>query len=238
VSNGRGAVVVCCDEGDVSAGWLARGLAERARDVTLVTTRSLLRSVRWTHTLDANGARTVVVLTDGRTLGDEETTTIVNRVARVPTEHLPIAAADRDYADQELHAIWLSWLSSGPRVLNRAKPTGLCGEGLSQAGWLVEAGRHGLPTARIVRAPGLEPDPDELRWEASLLVACGAAFGPPAVRHLAEGAVRLAQAVDADLLEVHLGRREEGPTVLGATALPDLRRGGDALLDHLAEVLP
>ena len=108
--------------------------------------------------------------------------------------------------------------------------------------WALRASRVGLRTCPVRlsgRPPGRPADP--LGDRAVVLVAAGAVFGPRWAAAVAEPCRALAADVGADLLEVRLDRADAtSPTdgcFAGATTLPDLRRGGEAILDHLAQVL-
>jgi hypothetical protein len=67
-----------------------------------------------------------------------------------------------------------------------------------------------------------------------VLVAAGAVFGAPAAESLVSGCRALASAVGAELLEVRFVVGRDGWRFLSANTRPDLRQGGDALIDRLA----
>jgi len=71
-----------------------------------------------------------------------------------------------------------------------------------------------------------------------VLVVAGRAVDPEMPAPVREGCERLAALVDADLLGVDLEPSGAGAwTFAGASPLPDLRQGGEALLDALAAAL-
>lgn len=224
---------------DPSAAWLVDGLRDRGCELTSVRASSLLRDARWEHRLGAAGPSAQVDPAGGPTLRSGELIAVVNRVPVVGVDGLPVAAGDREYADQELFALWLSWLAGLPcPVLNRPDPAGLCGVWLTQAQWTARAARAGLPTEPVVLHAASEPPGPGLRPDVTAVVACGAAFGPPQARELAAPCGELAADVGADMLEVSFVRSARGLRFADASPMPDLRRGGEPLLDHLAKALP
>ncbi len=230
--------LLLCDAADRCAHWLAAGLAARGTDVEIVTTGELLEATRWIHRVGASGVELEVDLVDGRSIRSAALTSVVNRITYVPTHLLAAASEDIEYATQELYAFWLSWLEGLPcLVINRATPVGLPGACLSNAEWVLRAGQCGLPT-KPLRLSGGPPEQPELASRPPLLVASGSVFGPPDAAGLVDGARALARSVGADLLELRLSRDDGGGMrVVGASVLPDLRVGGEPLLDHLSEVL-
>lgn len=231
--------LLLCDAADGCARWLATGLAARGTSLEVVTSDALVRAPRWLHRVGAAGVELDVDLADGRRIRSAALTSVVNRLVHVPVHLLAATPDDLRYATAELYAFWLSWLEGLPcPVVNRAAPTGLSGAWLSDAEWLLRAGRSGLPTTPL-RLDSGPPEPPDLGDRApSLLVASGAVFGPPDAAGLVEGARTLARSAGFDLLELRLARDEAGALrVAGACALPDLRVGGEPVLDHLSEVL-
>lgn len=231
--------LVLCDAGDPVARWLAGELTARAVHVELVTSGQILRADRLVHRVSSSGTDLEIDLADGRRLVAAELAGVVNRLVAVPSDPLGAAPADGEYARQERHALWLSFLAGLPcPVLNGPMPLGLSGVWLSGPEWVVRAARAGLPTAPAHFDSG-GPVPDALAGcSAPMLVVAGAVFGPTPAAGLADGVRALAASVGADLLEVRLRRGAHGGLeVAGATTLPDLRLGGEPVIDHLAGVL-
>ena len=228
---------------DRSAAWLVAGLSARGMAVETVTSAELLGAKRWEHRLGRTDIALEVELADGRSIRSSRLQVVVNRLVAVPLQLYAVSAEDREYARQELHAFWMSWLAGLPcRVLNPPTALGLSGVWLGDAEWALRASRVGLRTCPVRlsgRPPGRPADP--LGDRAVVLVAAGAVFGPRWAAAVAEPCRALAADVGADLLEVRLDRADAtSPTdgcFAGATTLPDLRRGGEAILDHLAQVL-
>lgn len=226
--------LVLCEAGDLAAlrarrGLLARGLAP----VEVVTAGVLACALAWEHRVGTWGASVRITLAGGRVLDGASVRGTLNRLVAAPTAHLVRATpADREYARQEVGALFLSWLESLPGpVVNRPSPQGLCGPLLHRSEWAALAAHAGLPAVPYVEAGG-EPVPEP--WATTAIVAGEAFAGPPEV---AEGCRRLAALAGCALLGVGLSLTAEGWALAGATPLPDLAAGGEAVLDALAVLL-
>jgi hypothetical protein len=156
-----------------------------------------------------------------------------------------LATPDRDYALQELLALYLSLLHClPPPVLNRPSPQGLSGRMRYTPDWLVLASRAGFATAPYTvssREEGSRRRDDEqtLHRPASarheVVVAAGRVFGGSVTRQVAAAACRLSNLAGADLLGLRLATTADGAARFEAADLyPDLRSAGADLLDHLA----
>jgi hypothetical protein len=148
---------------------------------------------------------------------------------------------------QELHSFFLGWLSALPGVvINRPTPWGLAGQWRHVSEWVALAAQAGLPvppyrlsSRDLSEAAGyvtrLAPDGVPL---TTLIVAGDAVLGAPAPPHIAAGCLRLAELTDTALLGVEFVVDREGIwTFVGATPQPDLRLGGEPLLDTLSLLL-
>lgn len=228
------------DPFDASARWLLDGLRARGVELMAVSSAELLGARRWRHEVGTRGAGSEVTLADGRVIESEHVGAVVNRLTGAPPPAGPVAEGDRDYAAQELQALWLSWLAALPGpLLNTPTPGGLGGVWLDGAEWALRAGRAGLPCVPVaLGVTGGPPAPVD-GSAPTVIVACGAVFGPREAAPLAAGCVALARDVHAELLGVRLagGADGSGLRFAGATTLPDLRGGGAPLLDLLARRL-
>ena len=240
--------LVLCDSRDAPARWALEGLRSRGLEPVELVTSDDLAHARWVHDVGARGARVEIQLRDGRAIHGDSVRGALNRLVSPPEGTLLlIQPSDRSYVVQELMAFFMSWLHalSGP-VLNRPTPECLGGRVLPLAEWLWLAAKAGLPTPRYrlssedpparpsrhVRMPGPAPD---LR---TLLVVGDRVVGPPAPEAIREGCARLGALARTGLLGLDFSVDGRGEwQVAGATSLPDLRRGGPALLDALASSL-
>ncbi|MDQ3607437.1 MAG: LamG domain-containing protein, partial [Actinomycetota bacterium] len=156
------------DPVDASAGWLLDGLRARGVDLEAVSSEELLRARRWHHVVATDGASAEIALADGRSIDSREVLGAVNRLTAVPPLSGPVAGDDREYAGQELHAFWLSWLAALPGpMLNRPTPYSLCGLWLDEAQWTLRAARAGLPCGPLTlgdAAQAPSPPPRDTVW--------------------------------------------------------------------------
>lgn len=229
--------LLLCEPGDLSALWALQALRATGLEIELVTSEELARARRWEHRIEGGRAWTEVELADGRGIDSRSVSATLNRLVRATTAGLAGAdPADRDYAAAELWAFWMSWLESLPGpVLNRPSPQGLCGPWLHGTQWLVLAAGAGLATPPCRSTNGAEPLAFEpLAGQPFLVVAGGAVVGPSAPDEVVQGCRELSRAVPCDLLGVWFRNDWE---LAGASPLPDLRRGGPALVDVLAAAL-
>lgn len=235
--------LIACNPGDVAALWAARLLSDRGLEpLELVSAEALAYSPRIEHRLGAGAPSVRIELADGRAVSSDGVRGLLNRLTHPPMGHLGVAPQrEREYAMQEVSALFLSWLTAMPGpVLNRPAPFGLAGPGLDPLQWLALAARAGLPTDPT-RVPSRENGDAHARPsppKCNVVVACGALFGAPLPDSVAAPCLRLAELSGVDILGIEL--REEGAAsrrFAGAHPMPDLRVGGEALADHLAAEL-
>jgi len=240
--------LILSHEDDASARWAYGGLKERGlAPLELLTAEMLGPTLRWNHRLGADGPSIEISLPDGRVLTGHSLRGVLNRLRRVTgwRQLRGVGRDDRSYAEQEIAAFFLSWLAClPPPVLNRATPQGLAGPRLHASEWTVLATAAGLATAPFrqssrngLRSPMEDTSGPGRPSVDSVLVVDRRAFGPapPNVLHACK---RLAELAGASILGVDFTPGAPGPwTFAHATPVPDLRTGGEAGLDALAEAL-
>jgi hypothetical protein len=245
--------VVLSEAHDPAAAWAAAGLRALGLEPLEHVTCADLEEAIWEHHVGVDGARTVVQLPGGRRLDSAVTRGALNRLLCAPglVSRAGLPEADRLYALHERHALALSWLHSvAGRVLNPPDPRSLCGGWHHPAEWAVLAGRAGLGAlpwrlAAHAALPGgegsLAGDGTWSAWRGSedVIVAAGRVFSrEPLDPVTVDGYRRLAALAGAPVMGVWLTAVNGGPPMLaGATPVPDLRAGGVALLEALAEAL-
>jgi hypothetical protein len=237
-------VLVLCEGFDHAAFWAAGRFRERGIAVDVVTGEDLAAAECWDHRLGTAGFSISIQLRDGRRLVGDDTRGVLNRLSYLPNALLQqIGGSDRDYALQEMYALYLSWLHSlkGP-VVNPATPQDLCGNWRHPSMWMVLAGRAGLPCVSYRLSSDDDPT---LTWQVHPTPAPMTAFvaghdvvAPTLPAELREGCRRMASLADVKLLGVEFAPDgKDGWQFTGASVMPDLIAGGDALIDALIEAL-
>jgi hypothetical protein len=234
--------LIACHPGDEAALWVARGLRSRGLDpVEVVSAESLACSTAIEHRLGAGEPSVRIEVADGRTISSDRVRGMLNRIVHPPMGHLAVShEEEREYAMQEVSALFLSWLTAMPGpVLNRPVPFALSGPSLDSLQWHALAARAGLPVP-AVRVPD-DQNGHGARWvipDCNVVVACGAVFGAAPPGAASEACLRLAELSGADVLGVELHLNGGGEwRFAGAHPMPDLRVGGEELVDHLAAEL-
>lgn len=244
--------LVLCTSDDHPALWAAERLRARGLTPLVVLTPELLHhSFEWQHRLDNDHPPSVAfTLADRRRIRGEAIRGVLNRIAALPprlVEALP--PSDRAYALQEWAALHISWLSSLPApVLNLPVIHGLCGAWRHQSQWTWLASRAGLRTSTFRADPGRRAGSDTgLRPVASRDAAPRNALGNPSLRTVCVvDGVAVDESLQADVRAAcgRLGSlaatRLIGITIDGATGTfvgasprPDLRVGGEPLIEVL-----
>jgi hypothetical protein len=240
--------LVLCPSTDVAALWAYEGLKSRGlTPLELVCAEELACSLQWNHRVSSSGTRTNIALADGRTITHDAVRGVLNRLAYLPQEHLALGdSSDRDYAQQELTAFYLSWLYAMPRpMLNVPTAQGLCGAWRHISEWVWLAGKAGLPTIPYRQSSFDRSNEEQARGNLTsaqvlkntVFVVNEQVVGASPPEHIMEGCRRLAELSGTGLLAIEFMADETSSwTFAGATSLPDLRLGGDPLLDLMASV--
>jgi len=246
-------LLVVCDLDDEGALWFARRAAQAGADCKIVITEALSYAPYFSHRLAHGGVQTVVRLADGTRLADGEISGVLNRAVQPPASAWRLAApAERDYATMELHACTLSWLHALPcQVRNRPEPDCLAGPLRHPFVTVAAAHAAGLPCPEVrfgttgplgaadalllaaARAAG--PDAQAVH----LVCLDGAVYGTEPPGPIAAGIAAFATRMRAGaaLLGVDFFAGTGGWWFAGASPLPDLRAGGDALCRRLLALL-
>jgi hypothetical protein len=236
-------ILVLCDEADPSALWAADALRMRGKAPVVVTGADLAAAERWEHSVGAAGADCELRLAGGFRLRGGDVAGVLNRLSCVPLAwQRRFASPDCDYAVQEMHAFYLSWMHAlpGPK-LNAPAPQGLCGNWRHPSAWTALAVQAGLPVRPFRQNSGDDP---ALPWQtqpglATVYVVGARVLGPGAlaVSHHA-ACLRLAAAAGVVMLGVDFAPDAAGAWhMTRASLMPDLIGGGEPLADALAAVL-
>lgn len=238
-------ILVFCDMADLPALWAAGRLRARGLAVDIVTAQVLESALKWRHGISAGGEATVEIeLVDGRRISSSRPAAILNRLWQAPRSRVDrVGGDDRDYAAQEMSALFLSWLNALPGpIVNRPTPQGLSGRWRHPSQWTVLAAAAGLATQPYHQSDRTGPDqawivetpPDAVPVFAVDGEAVAPPHVPPPVR---EACLRLASLAGEMLLGIDLVQRDGGWLMANATPTPDLMRGGEPLIDALALAL-
>jgi hypothetical protein len=241
--------VVFCSRDDSSAHWAVEGIMKRGLlPLELVTSDDLTTAVHWVHRVSTNAVHTEFQLADGREICSSSIRGVLNRLSIVPSPLFAVAkSSDRKYAEEEFTAFFVSWLQSLPApTLNRPIPPGLSGAWRHPSEWLYLASKAGLDTSTYRQSSRngsatigySESAPSPEGPTKTLFVVGQEIVGGPAPTRVADGCRQLARLCNCSLLGVEFVASTFGSWVCkGASALPDLRIGGDGLLDALASTL-
>jgi len=236
--------LILCSGQDISALWAYHGLQWRGLTVELVTAESLTANVRWVHTVGLKGANTNITLADGRMIDSRLVRGVVNRLTHVPLQHLR-DAPDFEYATQEYTALFMSWLKTlrGP-IYNGVDAQGLSGAWRHASEWVWLASLAGLKTLPYKQSSDDQFDETtQLRrvvpegTSTSMAIALGdQVFGPNLPPQTTRACRELARISKTPLLGIELVSDVSSHSwaFAGATPMPDLRLGGEPLLDALA----
>ena len=235
--------LVFCYPNDYSALWAVAGLTRRGLiPMDVVAPEALVCSPTLVHTIVEGRSRTMFKLPGGTVIDSALIRGVLNRMTSLPTAHLDGAAPDdAAYAQQELHATVLSVLYGlGEAAINSPTPQGLAGRFRTVVEWLWLAGRAGLLApdyvggARDARAQLAAPSGDA----RSVIVFDGCAFGPAIPEDVEASVARFATLAETRLVGIDLVEARDGTWwFTGASTTPDLRVGGEPLLDALATAL-
>jgi hypothetical protein len=239
-------LLVLCDRSDDAALWAYERLVDRGIWPVECVTAECLPYARWVHRVGRNKASVDVVLPDGRSIRSEEVYGTLNRLLFVPQNGLAlIRPSDREYVGQELAAFFSSWLHCLPGpMLNRGTTHCFSGRIRHVSEWVALAGRCSLPVNEY--RYGGTPDPNGYSLHAklpdagvparSVTVVDDTVLGEGVPDDIAAGCRRLAAASRLRILGADFAVNALGQWILaGVSSSPDLRLGGEPLIDCLAE---
>jgi hypothetical protein len=235
--------MVLCEDDDVSALWVHKGLEHLGLPIVLLLSSELTPSLRWNHRVGPEGAQIEITLTNGRVLHSGSIMGVFNRLHRLPywCGQSGIPRGDWVYSREELAAFFLSWMGSfkGP-VLNRPTPQGLSGRCLHAMEWTAIAAAAGLRVAPYRYSVGqgaVENECDARSESIDVLIIGDKVIGAPN-GELLEPYRNLARLAKTGMLSVGLARDKRGRLYLDhATTRPDLPQHGEAALRAIARYL-
>lgn len=244
--------LVLCSANDISAHWAYHGLKQRGLDpLEMVYAEALPFSLSWEHRVSRSGVSVSITLPDGRLIDSGSIRGVINRLIAVPSPRMA-HSPDGEYATQEFSALFLSWMYGLPGpVLNRATPQGLCGQWRHISEWVWLASKAGLPAPHYKQSS--QDQINEMITERRLfplgtptrtvIVVNGRVCSGDVPPLISEGCRRLSELAETSLLGIEFAIELNGEGLdanwifAGATPMPDLRYGGEELLDQLAAIL-
>lgn len=164
----RSTILIVAPPSDVGVRAAARGAAALAPDLAVqVWSAADLALLRWSHRTGPGGGARTTLTWRGQLLEDRDIAVVWFRERSLlsPVVSARWSDADRDYADSELRALWVSFLCSlGPRVVNCVDGTSPAGPSWSRFQWLAKAREAGLPLAKSALATSARLVPE---WRGS-----------------------------------------------------------------------
>ena len=235
---------VFAGSGDAAALWATQGLRARGLDpVEFITPAMLAASPRWEHRVGESGAATSIDFHRDRRLASGRVSGIINRIGFLPLELFQNGKPDdRQYAQQELTALLMSCFHGlDCPVMNRPVAQGMAGAWRHPAEWAILASRAGLcawPYRMRTGVPMTGWSLAPLDLPRKMIFVIGNRVSGEAPQHILDASQRLAALSRTAMLGVEFvaGPQNEW-TFAGACPQPDLRTGGDSLLDTLSAVL-
>jgi hypothetical protein len=239
--------LILCSSSDPSGLWVYEGLRQFGiAQVELVLAEWLAYGSRWEHRLDGSGTYLKMILPDGRVLCSSRIRGVINRLL-VPAPGIAerAAASDKQYAQAELQAFYLSWMKGLPgTVINRPTPIGLCGPCYHPSEWACRASRAGLPTPPYRQSGHDAPEKcyhslvPEGATTSNVIAFRGEVFGATLPEAVVRACTKLGRDSETEMLGIGLYAARNGEwTFANATPCPDLSVGGNPLLRRLATAL-
>lgn len=239
--------LVLCPDYDEAGFWVHDQLAAAGRiDGELVRSSELDLATRWRHRLGNDDPDVEVQLGDGRILSGDAFSGVLNRLTAVPACLAPFAVEqDREYATSEATAFAMSWLACLPNVLNPPTSQGMGGAWRHMSEWAILAAAAGLavPVYRQDEDNWIETGQRALMRDGSSQVSVvlfrDQVYGPVLPKDIGDACVRLGASAQADILGIDLActTGSDQLTFSYASPWPDLRVGGTAFVNDLADAL-
>jgi hypothetical protein len=222
--------LIISDGADVGAFSMTRVVANAVPSLNVVhLAANDLGLACWRHTVTSGGRVETILGLPRVLIGSDAIGALWYRARTLPMSNFAQAtASDRDYATSELMAIIVGWLGGlGPRVVNQ--PSGVCatGPGWSDARWLAEARRTGLPIARrtLSSSPRLARERASDAPTTSVTLTDGVGAGPLVARYATE-LQRLATTSGCRFLQLEFSCAA-APTLVRVDPVGELRNPQD-----------
>lgn len=241
--------LILADDTDSSARWLYQQLKRDMRlDVRLASAITVASNVNWAFRASPPGTSPDFILADGQRISTDRLDGVLNRLTRIPPVQgsfvSPRAACE---GDPEQTAHFVNWMYSlSIPVLNRPDILNLTGIWRRASDWTVMASVAGL-----LPAPFRAETPPAYHTEVALaadsridglsrtvFVVGGRMVGEDVPASIADGCVCLSHILNCDLIAAHFCVNRAGAWLItGFSAQPDLRLGGEPLVDAITAMM-
>lgn len=224
--------LVIAEPGDKAGLWAYAGLGRLGlAPLEIVTMDELVMAPRWIHQLDDEHSHTRIELHDGRVIDSAELRGVLNRAVEPGS---PTDGPAADFAQMEMRALLVSWLSSlACPVIDPPASNSLAGTACDPWSWQRLAHLHGVP-AEGGPVGRVEPRDGEV---VTALVVGDRCFGAPLGPELEPAVVALAAVAHAPILQLWFRRHADGLRLITATTRAELRLGGEPGLAAIRELL-
>jgi len=240
--------LIFCELYDQSALWVHEGLKSRGLKVELISKEMLTSAQKWEHRVGNEQISNMIVLSDGRVIDNKLIKGVINRLQWSPLDNiLSLNATEKDYVNSEINAFYLSWMYSLPGViLNRPTPQGLAGQWRHISEWNYIAGKAGLPVPIYKETSYNRTQKDRSKVSSfssvktlkRVIVIGDILLGKEIPLYVREGCKQVAKLAEVEMLGVDFTINKNGSWLFeNATTCPDLKEGGDTLLDALVNIL-
>ncbi len=233
-------IIFLCSPSDISAPcFLATLRHQYGIKAKIITPQELVYAPAMEHFLDGHHVTSSVTTNTHGTLDNTSMTAVVNRLSWLPDAHLAtVNTTDRGYIQQELQAIWSSWISALPcLVINRPTATSMSGSTFHHAIWQHYAALTGLPTASMIY-DSAQPEPTPILPVHSIIVCQDRCHSTSPLSQLYESCRNLADYTGFDMLEIFFGEESDGKVVFSyASPIPYLNHTVSSLTSQMAQML-
>lgn len=241
--------LILAEANDTTGIWAYLGLERRGLSpIEYILPKELLIGSAYTHRLSEEGDATTIELDDGRKLESGRIRGVLNRLNDLPQGNHHLDAKDQAYVNQENHALLMSWLFAlSCPVLSPPSAVLLSGEEYGEFEWVMlalEAGfpvpnlRAGTQTGARLTVPAPSGEESDDHREIIIVVGDQVIAGNDIPASLIESCRNLSDLSRVPLLGVDLALSSSGDwRFLGASSTPELRLGGDRVLNALAQYL-
>jgi hypothetical protein len=224
---------VLCEPEDNDVLGLVAALQRRGENVELVLPEELMVASALTCRIDSAGVSSSLQLHDGRLIGADGPSLVINRLVDLPVVTGVRSPADATYLAEEWRAVTVAWLRTlRCPVLNPPRAASLIGPMMSPPAWRAVARAYGIPV-HPWHSDSLSPAVNPVTV-VCLGTRCIDPTGsvPPG---LAASLAAMSRYVGTPLLGATFDRTNDHWEFVDATPRPQLAPAGEAFVDAIIE---